>query len=120
MATTTLISKEMRTCIQHCMECHQVCEETLSRCLLMGGKYAEPEHMRLMMDCAQICQTSADFMLRGSVRHTQTCAACADVCERCADSCQSLSDGIDLLKHCADVCRRCAETCRKESQLAAV
>ena len=33
----------------------------------------------VLLDCAEICQTSANFMLRGSPLHTNTCAACAIV-----------------------------------------
>ncbi len=39
----------------------------------MGGKHAEPEHLNLLMDCARICVTNADFMLRKSKYYQQTC-----------------------------------------------
>jgi len=40
----------------------------------------QPAHMRLLMDCAQACQTSADFLLRNSPFHSRNCGVCADVC----------------------------------------
>jgi hypothetical protein len=56
----------------------------LGHCLQKGGKHAEAKHLRLLMDCAEIRQTSAHFMLRGSDLHSRTCFACAEVCVRCA------------------------------------
>ena len=106
------ISGEMRECIQECTDCHNVCLETVSHCLQLGGAHAEAGHIGLLLDCAQICATSADFMLRGSGLHGRTCAVCAEVCERCAESCEQFSDD-DQLRACAEVCRRCAASCRR-------
>ena len=76
--------------------------------------HAEPNHIRLMMDCAEICQTSANFMLRGSDLHHLTCAACAEICDRCAADCDRMSDDPRMAA-CAEECRRCAESCRQMS-----
>src|SRR5690348_17216561 len=86
------LSPEMLDCIRLCSDCHRACLDTTIYCLQMGGRHAEPNHIRLLADCAQICQTSADFMLRGSDLHHVTCGACAEVCERCADDCARMSD----------------------------
>ena len=82
----------MRACIQECQNCHNVCTETIAHCLEMGGDHAEPNHIRLLLDCAEICQTSANFMLRMSEFHGQTCGVCAEVCERCAEDCERFGD----------------------------
>jgi hypothetical protein len=108
----TQISGEMRRCIQNCSECHGVCVETVTHCLQKGGRHAAPDHIRLLLDCAQICQTSADFMLRSSPLHTRTCAVCAEVCEQCARDCEQLGDD-EMMRRCAETCRRCAESCRQ-------
>jgi hypothetical protein len=86
------IDVAMRECIDECQECHAACVETSAHCLTMGGKHASYEHQTLLLDCAQICQTSADFMLRGSALHRETCRVCADVCDRCADACERMGD----------------------------
>jgi hypothetical protein len=101
----------MRSCIDECQSCHEVCVETTAHCLSMGGEHVEAGHLRTMMDCAQICATSADFMLRGSPLHAGVCGVCAEVCEECAESCDAL-EGAEM-KRCADQCRRCAESCRE-------
>jgi hypothetical protein len=106
------MSGEMEQCIENCLDCHRVCERTAVHCTHMGGKHAEPTHLRLLRDCAQICITSADFMLRESDVHPQVCGVCADVCARCAESCEQFSDDAQM-KECADICRRCAESCQQ-------
>jgi hypothetical protein len=106
------ISQDMRQCIENCTECHNVCVETVDHCLRLGGPHAEADHIRLLLDCAQICATSADFMLRGSDLHPRVCGVCAEACDRCAESCEQLGDDTQM-RHCAEVCRRCAESCRR-------
>jgi hypothetical protein len=105
------MSQEMRNCIQNCLECHAVCLETVNHCLQMGGEHAEASHIRMLLDCAEICQTSANFMLRGSEWHGRTCAICADICQHCAEDCEQFSESF--MQECAQVCRRCAESCRQ-------
>lgn len=107
-------NEELQNCIEVCQACHNVCLETITYCLTTGGKHAAPEHIRTLIDCAQICDTSADFMLRGSALHPQICRVCAEVCERCAESCEQVG-GLEM-KRCADECRRCADECRAMSQ----
>ncbi|MBA4308274.1 MAG: ferredoxin [Sphingopyxis sp.] len=109
-------SPEMQSCIDACQACHITClQMAATHCLEMGGAHAEPQHIRLMLDCAQICATAADFMARGSAHHAAICKACAEICRACAESC----DRLDGMEECADICRRCAESCEAmASQLA--
>jgi hypothetical protein len=106
-------SVDMQKCIQNCLDCHRICLETITNCLQMGGKHADPAHIRLLIDCAEICQTSANFMIRGSALHGLTCGACAEICARCADECDRIGNNDVKMKACADACRRCAESCRQ-------
>ena len=101
---------EAQNCIHECQRCHAVCLSTIDHCLKMGGRHGHPNHIRLMLDCIQICQTTADFMLRGSALHMHICAACAKICAHCAAECSDLDDD-ELMRRCVDVCRSCAESC---------
>lgn len=106
---------EMQQCLDNCQHCHATClTMAANHCLETGGPHVEPAHFRLMLDCAQICQTSADFMRRSSALHTQVCGVCAEVCEACAQSCERVG-GMD---ECVQACRRCVETCRRMAQAA--
>ena len=104
----------MAECITRCLDCFRVCEETAARCLDKGGAHAKAEHVRLLLDCAEICRTSSAFMMRGSAQHHVTCGACAKICEACAVSCEAMKDDADM-KKCAEACRRCAESCKSMS-----
>lgn len=106
----------MQNCIQACTECHAICLETLQHCLTKGGRHAEAQHITLLQDCAQICAVSADFMLRGSAFHIETCETCAEICEACADSCESIPDD-DVMAQCAQACRACAESCESMADM---
>ena len=106
------LNSHVQKCIELCQDCHKACLETIPYCLQQGGRHARADHIRLMMDCAEICQTSANFMQRGSDLHVQTCAACAEVCERCAEDCETMSADARMAS-CATMCRRCAESCRE-------
>jgi hypothetical protein len=107
-------SERMQECIDNCSNCHAACLETVIYCLQKGGHHAEESHVRLLLDCAEICQTSANFMLRASDLHPRTCGVCAEVCERCAAECERLGDDAQM-KACAQACRICADSCRRMS-----
>jgi hypothetical protein len=111
--TTTSSSREMQQCIEECLRCHGICLQTVAHCLELGGRHAEPSHIGLLLDCAEICQTSANFMLRGSDRHQLTCGLCAEICRACADDCERMAGDDRIMKQCADECRRCAESCER-------
>ncbi len=104
-------SAQMQSAIQECLSCHSTCLEAMSRSLEEGGQHAEPKPITTLLDCAEICQTSAAFMLRGSELHPLVCATCAEICEACARECERFNH--DFLQRCAEICRRCAESCRQ-------
>lgn len=107
------LTPAMQQCIDNCLTCHSVClREAMNHCLETGGRHTEPAHFRLMINCAEICQTSANFMLSGSAFHARVCGVCAEVCEACARSCE----GVGAMDDCVQACRRCAESCRQMAQ----
>ena len=101
----------MEQCIDNCTNCHRICLETAAR-HFRGERtpHLEEAHVRLLLDCAEICRTSADFMIRGSDQHQHTCRACAAICNRCADECDRMGED-PYMASCAEICRRCAESC---------
>lgn len=106
----------MTTCIHNCWECRDTCQTTLvNHCLEMGGSHVEKEHIKLMLDCIQACQSCADFMTRNSPLHPKMCAVCAAVCEACASSCEAIN--TPEMQACADACRKCVATCTEMSNM---
>lgn len=108
----TMLPGQMVDCIRTCNGCHDICTEAVQHCLKIGGEHAAPAHIRLMLDCAEICQTSADFMLRSSDYHGRVCGVCAEVCEACAQDCARFPDDA-MMRQCAEMCRLCADSCRE-------
>ena len=106
------LTAEMGECIARCTSCYNACVETTIHCLTMGGEHAAVEHIRLLLDCAQVCATSRDYMLRGSDFHPQACGLCAQVCQRYAEWTDE-HPGVDaVMRRCGEECRGCAESCR--------
>jgi hypothetical protein len=113
LSLTISTAPEIRTeseCIELCRESQTACLELVSYCVRMQGYYAELGHVRLLEDCAKICEVTVDFLLRGSEVRGALLATCADICQRCARDCARFDYDQRLLA-CASVCRRCAEGC---------
>ncbi len=111
--------KEMQECIENCSACHNICLVTVPHCLQMGGEHSSPHHITTLLACAEICQSSASFMLLNSPLHGSVCALCAEACERCAQECEKMANGDQQMLSCAEVCRRCAESCRNMAAMPA-
>jgi len=100
--------RKMTECIDACLDCHKVCLGlAMTHCLETGGEHVKPQHFRLMIDCATICATAADFMMHKSEFHREMCRLCANVCAACATDCEKL-DGMD---ECVEACIACAKSC---------
>lgn len=100
-------------CIDACESAHRSCTESVIHGMQQGGPAAEWELVQLLLDCADITETAADFMLRSSRLHHLTCQVAAEVADRCASACEKLAKDDLLLKACAEACRRAATACRK-------
>ena len=118
MNRTTMVKREkgMEQCITDNMDCHSICMETTMYCLMKGGKYADPKLMRMMRDCSEMCQTTANFMLRESPMCTRMCSMCAEMCMECAEMCEQFKND-KMMMSCADVCRKCATSCEKMADM---
>src|SRR5258705_1414231 len=70
--------EERSRCSETSLSCNKTCLSTaMNHCLETGGKHVEPAHFRLMMACAEMCRTSAHFMLINTPHHKHTCKECA-------------------------------------------
>jgi len=106
------VSPAMRSCIDECNSCRDLCTESIAHCLSLGGKHSEATHIETLIDCADLCASASRFMLRGSALHNEVCGVCGEACEACAASCGELS-ADDLMARCAEACRRCAQSCQR-------
>jgi hypothetical protein len=106
------VSEDMQSCIELCLDCHRTCLETAAYSLDQGPEHADPAFIRMLQDCADFCQTSADFMIRGSYLYSNVCSVCSIICEEAASDCDDHGDD-PTIKECAEICRRCADSCRE-------
>ena len=86
---TSQIDPQMENCISDCLNCYRVCQRVLAVnvCDLERREPVGEVQAQMLADCATICATSADFMIRNSPRHVLTCGVCATICEACAAEC---------------------------------
>jgi len=106
-----MLTDQMNDCIQDCLNCHTVCLDTAMRVMQKSGN---ADNVRTLLDCAEICLTSAHFMLRGSPLHTSTCQLCAMICQHCGEMCAQIGEN-----DCANACNACANSCQQMSKMVA-
>jgi hypothetical protein len=104
-------------CIESCWRSHVMCLETERYCLEKGGVHVMPAHLALLADCAEMCQKTANSLLRRSPQHAVICIACAQLCDACAEQCEAIKDD-ERMSRCARTCRECATHCRDMSKIA--
>ena len=114
------MTEELRKCIHLCQDCHTLCVQMIGQCLRLGGRHAAHDHIRVLMDCAQMCMIAADYLTRESVIHGRVCGVCAEICRLCAESCEQVAADDQLVKRCAEMCRRCADSCKHMASKEAV
>ena len=51
--------------IDDCTECHLICVQTIQYDVKLGGPHVALDHLRLLEDCAQICQRERRFHAAG-------------------------------------------------------
>ena len=116
---SSMLTSAMEECIQACLDCHASCLCLARSCVHAGGSLAGPAHVTVLLDCADCCRTTANFMLRDSPLHARLCRLCAELCAACERECRDGADGNEAMLRCADACRRCAEWCERVAAVAA-
>jgi hypothetical protein len=105
------LAPDMRQCIQDCLECANICDQTLAYCLEQGGEHARVEHINLLRDCDESCTMAASMMGRKSRFSQQQREVCMLACAACAERCEAMAEDAQM-SACAEACRRCLESCR--------
>ena len=102
----------LKECIRICWECRDTCQDTLYNHILERGEdHIDARNIKLLTDCIQICQLTADAMRRNSELHDKICQLCGEICALCAESCEQMGKKHTYIQKCAEICRRCADSC---------
>jgi len=114
------MNRSMQECSRNCLDTYAACTATSTHCLELGGEHAWRAHQTILLDCARLCATAADLMLRGSPMHESVCGVCATACRACEHYCRALhhwetlsSETVDMMGECADKCARSAASCER-------
>lgn len=96
-------------------ECAQVCTSCADACLA-EDMVAELRHcVRIDLDCADICNTTARVLSRQTEPDTgllrAQLEACVRACKVCGDACEQHAEMHEHCRVCAASCRRCEEAC---------
>lgn len=102
----------LQQAIQYCLDCHQACDQAVHYCLKKGGVLAQATPVLILMDCAEVCQITANSMLRGTHVFRYLCEVCAEVCDECAEYCEEFVDDPDM-RECMEACQRCVFACEE-------
>ncbi|MBO0790361.1 MAG: four-helix bundle copper-binding protein [Ktedonobacteraceae bacterium] len=109
MAQPTTLSPAVQgmieDCTRDCLTCHIVCLDTAMQAL--QKEKHDTHHIRTMLDCSEICQTAAHYMLRNSPFYGSICEVCAQICTHCGEMCEKAG-----LTDPANACRACAVSCQ--------
>jgi len=110
--------QQMWDCATKCMEAQSACIATLNYCLDQGGKYSSIQLIRLLLDTAAVCQTTAESSRNETTLFRFSSSACAEICGLCSLGCARFPDDTQM-QLCAELCTRCAECCQNVNVLAA-
>lgn len=100
--------------IDACLACHITCQEMLAyHGDETGGRQLSSQHIKRLMACIEICQTTANLLAIRAPLSEQLCEICAHICEQCATSCAAIEN--KAMHKCADVCRDCSRACYEAS-----
>jgi hypothetical protein len=108
----------LQDCIEECLNCHVVCTTAVQHCLVAGGELSDQSLVGVLLDCAEMAQVSANFMVRGSPYAMVTAAACAELCRTAEEACRAADD--ERLRECAEACAACAGCCERIEEPAIV
>jgi hypothetical protein len=104
-------------CLQACHDCAATCTICADACLAEEKVQMLRRCIRLNLDCADICETTATLLSRQTGSDTALLRAqlevCEQVCRSCGQECASHAGHHEHCRVCAESCRRCAEACRR-------
>jgi hypothetical protein len=108
--------QKLAAAIDTLIACSQACTACADACLSESMVAELTKCIRIDLDCADICATTARVLSR----HTgydvtvsrDLLEACATACKSCADECETHAGMHEHCRICADTCRACERACR--------
>ncbi|NYI04118.1 four-helix bundle copper-binding protein [Allostreptomyces psammosilenae] len=102
-------------CLAKLDECAEACTVCADACLAEPNPADLATCIRLDMDCADVCATTARVLARNTGFNAAVSrsllTACMQVCTSCAEECERHAPTHEHCRICAEACRRCADAC---------
>lgn len=96
--------------IETLIDCAIECSHCAMACLDEDDVKMLKHCIKLDLDCAEICRTTASLLSRGSEHGEHLLKECVEICNACAEECEKHSH-MEHCRRCAEECRLCAEEC---------
>lgn len=96
--------------IRMLQDCAAMCCETWDILLNRSDVTMRKFQIKLLSDCASVCELCAKFIAENSVLIKSLCDYCAFVCEYCAKECLKHNERESQM--CGQMCLNCARDCR--------
>jgi hypothetical protein len=108
-------ARALADCMEACVACELACLACADACLDEPNFVALRRCIRLDLDCADICGTTARLLSRRLDANAKmlrwVVEACARACATCGAECHEHAAHHDHCRVCAEACRLCAERC---------
>jgi len=97
--------------IETLYKCVVACNHCAASCLKEEDVKMMADCIRLDLDCAEICQVTANLLSRGSEHGSHLLKECGEICGLCATEGEKHSGKMEHCKECAEACRACETAC---------
>ena len=101
--------------LENLLLCVDACNTCAVACLDEENASKMKNCIKMDLDCAEICQTSINFITRDSLYTKEILQMCFKLCEACALEC-GIHTGMEHCVKCAERCKQCANECKKHLQ----
>jgi len=102
---------DLRAAFLACLRAHEACEAAVAHTLRSDNRGVN-ERVGTLLDCADVCRTTARQIRHGSPLLRGTAGVAAELCERAAEACAALAAAPAMATY-AEACRRGAACCRR-------
>lgn len=109
--------EQLARAIEMLNQCASVCTACADACLAEEHVQNLVRCIRLNLDCADICRTTATVMGRlnqpdANVQRSLL-QACQAICNSCGSECESHANMHEHCRVCAESCRQCSQICNE-------
>jgi hypothetical protein len=109
--------RDVTNCIEACRECAVVCTSCADACLGEQNVQKLVPCIRIDLDCADICQTTARMLMRQTETNLQLLRAQLETTitatRLCAEECEKHAEMHQHCRVCASSCRNCEQMCQQ-------